>query len=916
MRTLARFLSLLLCLELIVSPIAPNMSLIAQNAHAETCPTGFTFDSVLNRCLTKTETANVMNATMSCGNDVACYKANAQQAFQAEVNKGTDGVGERKKDGFVSKIATIAAIAGPVTYASIGLSTSTAQCLSPSFYAMVAGALALVVGDNLANMQHKKRLKKIKEDWGKIVNPEQAKGDKDKERETSIEAQSEAFEMLAQAEDSLVKAAKMKEKFFYVATLAYGAATVMALMEKAKSTAVKVAATTAITTGNGTAAAAAVVNPSASAINAALQTLDTSMTATKTALETKTAQAAATPAPSPTAVATAASASGMALKSKAEAAALVAKATARLSAAQAALVTANALVPANAATVSLAAADVASAQAILTAANAMLQDANTSLCNSMGVSASVPSAKPTSLYSYFSSGERRDIRQEIQSLYNLEHSTDMASFVMNEKELNGQITSIEDYNEHQKEFEEIESIDKSIFESFKATSLSIIRSMNPIASAYANEQEQLTAVDDVSGSGSASASSNTATASGTNSATSTSTSAGVNTNAAKAFKEDEGKGIDLLTIGLGVGVGYLLLVKTGIQEKLITPTGRAIFSGVMGGLSLLMAKHAGSQAEASEKRAELLRKMKAEFASASGAIYACKSEDRNDPGKPNCYCYTADNQRNSSRGNSQICQKLWAGVNTNVSKLASTASSSRVCVTQNRQADATCACRSTNTCMKVSLNGVKGLDMGSMSVLGNGINPLNKVMNGSIDAANLDAASLSSQAAKMADLAKKIENTKGMADYKKNKAALETKLKNELTRGAASLPSGSMVGGAGGDNMPSNAGDAARMLEKELENAAVPTVAGGGSNDFIAAPVPEPALEFGMTGDQLAEQEGQIAEVMKQDLDYGGNDINQGSKTNIFDVLSNRYQRSGMRRLFDEKGETKPEAAAKTDITE
>lgn len=199
-------------------------------------------------------------------------------------------------------------------------------------------------------------------------------------------------------------------------------------------------------------------------------------------------------------------------------------------------------------------------------------------------------------------------------------------------------------------------------------------------------------------------------------------------------------------------------------------------------------------------------------------------------------------------------------------------------------------------------------------MLGQSLAPLNGIANGSIDAANLNGADLENQAARMAELVKKIENSEGMEDYKKTKGNLEAKLTSDLTRGAASLPSGSMVGGSGSSNMPSNPKEAALMLEKEI-NQPLPTGIAG-SDQFVApsnGPAEEP-LEFGMTDNQAAEQDGQIAEVMNQDLDYGSNDINQGSKTNIFEVLSNRYQRSGMRRLFDEKGTTEADKPAESEI--
>src|SRR5690606_21761744 len=65
----------------------------------------------------------------------------------------------------------------------------------------------------------------------KIVNPEQAAGDKDKEKEISMEAQSQSFEMLARSEESLAKAATMKKNFFTIAALAYAASGVLAGIE-------------------------------------------------------------------------------------------------------------------------------------------------------------------------------------------------------------------------------------------------------------------------------------------------------------------------------------------------------------------------------------------------------------------------------------------------------------------------------------------------------------------------------------------------------------------------------------------------------------------------------------------------------------------------------------------------------------
>lgn len=892
MKTLSKFITLLLCLELIVSPIAPNLSMVANTAYAEDCPTGFQFDSTLNRCLTKTETANVMNATMACGDDVQCYKENAQKALQDKVNAGD--APERKKDmGFVSKVAGIAAIAGPVTYAVMGMSKSNAKCASPAFYGMIAGALAVVVGDNLANLQHKKRLKAIKKEWGEIVNPEQANGDKDKERQTSIEAQSQAFEMLARAEDSLASAAKMKKNFFMVASLAYGVTAALSAMEIMTNKKLKVAA----------------VNASRAAVTASAGIDPANMTSITTASAKVAIAAGKAEANENALVPGPVGAEGKAQAAQVE---IMTAKTQILSAQQSIIAGQTAAAAATPVSAPLTAAYAKSVPAVATAVAAVQSwetHTRTITCIPTGTATTYNEQSSPGIYSYYINGPKLDIRQEIMFLHNMKHSTDLASFIMIQKNMEGNIESpFTEYQAYKEVFGKY-SEDKTVFELIKSTTLAVMNSLNPISTAYASEEVQFEATESASSDSIRSSDNNNVT--GQASASSSS----VKTNAAKAFKEDEGKGIDLLSIGIGVGAGVLLAVKSEIGRKLITSTGRLVFSGVMAGMTLMMSQHAGSQAEASTKRAELLRKMKDEFNTASGAVYACKSEDRNDPGKPNCYCYTAENGRNPNRSNSQICQKLWAGLPSDIQALASSTSSNKVCVNQNQQADATCACRSTNTCMKVKLNGVSGLNPGSMSILNGAITPLNRIADGTIDGANIDGASLASNAAKVNALNKELEKNPDVAKAKNSKAALE--LKKSLERGAASLGSGGgFLGSSGSSSMPSNPGQAARMLEKELEEATAPTVGGGNVADFTPASVPDEQLEFGLTGDQLAAQEGQIAELMKEDLDYGGNDINQGSKTNIFDVLSNRYQRSGMRRLFDEKGVTKPDAAAKTDITQ
>lgn len=759
MRTLFRLLTLILCVELIISPLNPSLGLIATDAFAnQSCPAGQQYDSVLNRCLTKDETTKVLNATANCNGDMECYKQNAQEAFQKEVSEGN--APEKVKDqGMVGTIGKIGATAGAVTYAILGFSKAKSQCASKAFWGMIAGGVAAYAGDTLANMQHKKRLEQIKKDWGKIVNPEEANGDKDKERDTSIEAQSEAFEMLARAEDSLAQAAKMKKNVFMIATAAY-------------------------------------------AVTAALSAYEI-------------------------------------IKEK-----MLIKAVA-----------------------------VATPESKPAAAAALSQHQLENNCKP-ATAASINNPKE-SLYSYYTKTETFNLKAHLQLEYNLKHSKDMAALVVNTDALMGKAPSVEEY-ERVSEFLDVpEMKEKDVFESFRDISYAVLQNLNPINSAHAEEKK-----------------------------------GEVNTNAAKAYKEEEGKGFDFLSLGAGAVAGFAAAKMLG--PKLIRSEGRLAFSGVMGGMTLMMAMHAGKQAEAATKRAELLRKMKAEFMSASGAIYACKSEDRNDPGKPNCYCYTAENQRNTNRGSSQICQNLWAGISTTPTNYSAGTSGGKVCISNTQQADPLCKCKATKSCMKVNLSGMSGLNGGTMSMLSSAIDPLNKFASGGLDAATVDASSLGNNAAKVNALTEKMKKSPSMADINNKTPKLEKEIMNTLNKGSAVLGGNALLGSTSGSGfgMPSNPGEAARMLEKEMNDAGPTSVSGNGGTYEAPSNTPvDPEMEFGLSQDEASAQDNQIAELMKEELDFGSaTDTHPDAKANIFDVVSKRYQVSGMRRLFAEEPAAQPTA--------
>jgi hypothetical protein len=360
--------------------------------------------------------------------------------------------------------------------------------------------------------------------------------------------------------------------------------------------------------------------------------------------------------------------------------------------------------------------------------------------------------------------------------------------------------------------------------------------------------------------------------------------------------------------------------KPGSNSFLSKPITRLIASGVFAVWSGMMAMHAMKQAKIAKSRAEMLRKMKDEFNDASTAINSCSDTDRSNPAKPSCYCYTDAGQRNTSRTSSDVCIALFTGKSVDGTAgiyMASTDTSSSSCITSGGNADASCACRATNTCLKASVNGISGLDTGTFSLLNGATSGITALGNGTAGSAGVNGAASVANAVRLLDASnKKLASTAAGQKILAVKANLAEDLSNSLKAGAAgqSHPFADSNSSSPSSMSPSQA---VAALQEELKKANTGiTMANGGQtlagpSSSAGAPADQMDLSF---DNGTPTQASQVAEAMKQNLDYGDADI-KGSDTNIFEVVSSRYQRSGMRRLFDTEGKTKADAPAKEEIT-
>lgn len=292
----------------------------------------------------------------------------------------------------------------------------------------------------------------------------------------------------------------------------------------------------------------------------------------------------------------------------------------------------------------------------------------------------------------------------------------------------------------------------------------------------------------------------------------------------------------------------------------------------------------------------------------------CAPEDRNDVSKPSCYCYTSDGQRNPNRTNSKTCQQLWSGQMASAGTYFSQDTKVTSCIDSANQLDTGCKCKSSpKGCMKVNTAGLSNFNPGSFKMLASATSPLNKIGSGNFDTAGVDADGLVNKAMKLGKAADKISKSKGLEKFnaKKDKAAAAFEKSLIAKAGGA----GSNLLGSNSSSTPLTPAAAIAELEKEFKKEEAASVNTASTDKSLGQPsAPVEQVDFNFGADEMAVQEDQIAEVMNENFDYGQSDINEGSSANIFEVLSNRYQRSGMRRLFDEDGKTKADKPAESDI--
>lgn len=354
--------------------------------------------------------------------------------------------------------------------------------------------------------------------------------------------------------------------------------------------------------------------------------------------------------------------------------------------------------------------------------------------------------------------------------------------------------------------------------------------------------------------------------------------------------------------------------------KLNTPMAIAISSGVAGAASLFLAQAADKQATRSKNNADAVQEIIDQFEADFGQFCPQGRDDLKDP---NCYCYNLDGSENTKRSNSNICLNLWAQRKNNLFAGAGSYDSASGpkkrsgCAFINGQFDEDCRCREMknpqgqNACLKVGVSGGVLGQLGHMNSFPTAIGNLNNMAQGGLGTGEFNPQSLSQNAIGLNANARRAIEQVMQRSSGKNLPSNDALLAGSLNRIPARVfnelnsrdPSPQAFAQAGRPQSEAimAALEKAKLTPEELNSVA------------YSAPRSRPKANAKKADDMSFFDDwgssssgsggGNILNFMEKNYEYKGNDIVQRDDVSLWQIISNRYTQSGLRRLFGEEGD-------------
>jgi hypothetical protein len=882
-KILATLVTYSISLQLILGGI-PIAMLTSTNAHANKCAEGLEWNAILNRCLSSRQAAQVQSVSARCQRitDKAaqnkCYVSALEQQVADGEKKGSIG-GAQKID--ASKLTILLAMATLISSVTT-IKYLKAGCKSATSAWLMAGAsVSIFAGEVMSGLKFQKKSKEAFDDFQKVL-----KGQNETE---GSEVQSEALNAMIKREDAVIEAANTKKTFYTIAMAAYAAAGVMAVIELIKYKTLLVTA--------------ASPTPGAPAAAAYAQTF--------VCISAKAAEG------EQAALATKAAGQGFAGGSAqiggafggnfAGSAAAVGKGAVFSAGTGAGL---GAIVGGGAIVGSMLVGNMSSGgvQDLNPKGGDKIINPNPSSDGSSsggsggGGGSSDPAvnncgdqpcqvnnSQNSSIEDYLQSYFENDQKVSFNKFYDtasIDASTDWAEFYQTTSEVR-RFRSGEKASETEADFE-----------------------LTKIAADAANIQESK---EDF-------------------------TFMKLAVKVTQQFGVQNAEASDILKgfmmiLGMG-GIGYagatmLISKSAALTSFFIMPATRATLSGIMTAVAISQRSHMDKEKKKAEERKAFIEKLQLQVEAAGNGFGSCTQEQRNsDMTKPHCFCYLQGGSINTARVKSATCKAFFgSGLAKNMARptSATSAREAPTCTTPNATViDESCSCRRTNSCTSVPRAGFTSTGVGP-SAIANMNDVLDGLNNGSLRAEDIKPEQMIARAAGLG------RKQQALLNDPKNKALLNDIKKSDSQGQAAMRALASQIAGSPGlmgsniGNMGSGAVGAGspqeeiKKLQEEFKkdmSQYEPGEVAGGNGAALGAAGDDFSLDAVSGGGVTVEGDEKLAEVMDTNFEASGSDINSNSDANIFQILTYRYQRSAMRRLFGGEAMLPADKANETEISE
>ncbi|MBC7428190.1 MAG: hypothetical protein H7336_06235 [Bacteriovorax sp.] len=398
-----------------------------------------------------------------------------------------------------------------------------------------------------------------------------------------------------------------------------------------------------------------------------------------------------------------------------------------------------------------------------------------------------------------------------------------------------------------------------------------------------------------------------------------------------AFAESTGAVLGNTAVGAagGAATGYastaagqaaIEKVSPGFTESIgkyfDSPQGIVLMAGISTVYSYILYNGAANQEKESKANIEKIDKIIKSY-SDSWTAYCPHGRDKLE--EPSCYCYSADGKQNATRTNSQTCIDLWnknkysidgTAANYNLAKFVDDPAG---CVALDGQFDEACKCRKLinakgqNACLKsTSIS----LPTGMATAIGEST-ALREVMKTAVNAANgnpnlgaLSTGSLGAKAIASDHLTKSLLSSFGNKLGKNppvfanidNVDALTKKIFGEKAMEAV-IANSKPVGTYASASMDP------KSLKILQEVKAKNSLDFNGSGKGLGATKEKKkGFDLNIGGESGGNSGGQVLGNFPEEKNYKfkNSDIVTDNTASIFEIISNRYIQSGLKRLFDD----------------